>query len=348
MHENLEKYLEEIGHYLPDPVEREEILNEIRSHIMEKAEREGGPIDEAALANVIAAYGRPRRVAEKYLEGRPVIAPAFRRHLFRYASLLFAIHLVVIILTVALKRSVSVFFPFIFVPRMNLVEAVMYLPMAFLADFGFVALVLYFITRSGKDIRLPWPRVALDLDEVKAPAAKTLPARIATVVGAGIMLTLTGLAVKLYVSFKTVFFVSFNFEKFRPLLMPGPGRQLSLIVIAMLVAGTIGLFIKLFSLERRIACWVDAAVDGFALVMIGLVLSQQYTDLFAVNIPPALLSKIHFALTLILLFVALMTAVDLVANLVRLGRKRLAKAGGGSGLRGDTGKPGNDPEAGRA
>ncbi len=44
----------------------------------------------------------------------------------------------------------------------------MYLPMAFLADFGVVALVLYFITRSGKEIRLPWPKFALDLDEVKA------------------------------------------------------------------------------------------------------------------------------------------------------------------------------------
>ncbi len=75
MHKNLEKYLEEIGHYLSDPGEREEILNEIRSHILEKAERESGPADEGRLEKIIAAYGKPRRVAEKYLDGRPIIAP---------------------------------------------------------------------------------------------------------------------------------------------------------------------------------------------------------------------------------------------------------------------------------
>ncbi len=90
----------------------------------------------------------------------------------------------------------------------------------------------------------------------------------------------------------------------------------------MMAAGTIGLFIKAFSASRRLACWVDAVSDGFALVMIAIVLRQQHSTLFAVNIPPRFLAWLHLTLTITLLFVALMIAIDLVANLVRLGRKR--------------------------
>jgi hypothetical protein len=215
-------------------------------------------------------------------------------------------------------------FPFLFVPRLGVIEAVMYLPMAFLADFGATALVLYFITRSGKEVKLPWPKFALDLDEVKPPDAKTAAATIATMVGAGIMLALTGLAVHLYTKFSTIFFVSFNFEKFRPLFMPAPGRYISLAVLAMLAAGTIGLFIKLFSGSRRLACWVDAVTDVFALAMIGVALRQQHGSIFAVTVPAKLGAWIHVSLTVTLLVVALFIAIDLVANVVRLGRKRRA------------------------
>jgi hypothetical protein len=324
MHENLETYLEEISHFLSGREERQEILSEIRSHILEKAEQEAGAVSEASLEKIVAAYGRPRQVAEKYLEGRPVIAPALQRHLFRYTALLFAIHFIFIVFAVIFRKSFIVF-PFLFVPRMGLVEAVMYLPMAFLTDFGVIALVLYFITRSGREIRLPWPRFAINLDEVKAPAAKTLAARIATMVGAGIMLALTGVAVKLYLHFQTIFFVSFNLGKFQPLLMPAPGRAASLAVLAMMAAGTIALFIKVFFISRRLACWVDAAADAVALVMIGILLRQQHTTLFAVSIPAQLHSWLHITLTVILFIAALVIAIDLVANIVRLGRKRLAE-----------------------
>ena len=40
MSTKLEAYLEEISHFLSGREEREEILSEIRSHILEKAERE--------------------------------------------------------------------------------------------------------------------------------------------------------------------------------------------------------------------------------------------------------------------------------------------------------------------
>ncbi len=325
MHKNLEKYLEEIGHFLPDAAERGEILDEIRSHILEKAAQQREPVTDAAIGEAIAAFGRPQSAAERYLESKPVIAPAFRRHLFRYTSFVFVIHLAVIALTVALKRSVSVFFPFIFVPRMNLVEAILYLPMAFLADFGLVALVLLIITRSGKDIRLPWPKFAFNLDEVKAPALKTLAARIGMAAWSAILLALTAGATHLFLRYRTLFLMKHGSGPFKPFLHSDPGLLLTLAIIIGLASATIVSFIKLFALPRRAAWWVDASADAAALALIGLVLGQPHADLFILNLPEKLQGWGGRSLVVTLLVVSLVIGYDLVVNLVRLGRKRLAE-----------------------
>jgi hypothetical protein len=322
MFKSLESYLEEISHFLSGRGEREEILAEIRNHIIEKAEREAGTVSDASLEKIIAAFGKPRQVAEKYLDGQSIIAPVFKRHLFRYSTMIFAIHLVFIIFAVIFKKS-FIFFPFLFIPRLGFIEAVMFLPAAFLSDFGIVALVFYFITRSGKEIKLPWPNFGLDLDEVNALDAKTAAARVATMAGAGIMLALTGLGISLYLKFNSIFLISFNFQKFRPLLLPKPGQFLSLAILVMMATGTIVLFIKAFGASRRLACWVDAVADAMVLVMIGLALHQPYTTLFAIAMPPKLHAWSHVSLIFLLLFVALMVAIDLVKNVVRLGRRRL-------------------------
>lgn len=326
MYKNLETYLDEIGHFLTGPVEREEILAEIRSHILEKAERESGAVDGGALDKVIAAYGAPRRVAEKYLDGRPVIAPALQRHLFRYASLLFAVHFAFIMFSVFFKRNFTLF-PFLYVPDLSsvIIDAIMYLPTAFLADFGAVALVLYFITRSGKEIKLPWPKFASDLDELQEPEAKTLAARIWSMVEAVIMVALSAWAFRMYARFHTLFVAHFDSGKFQPLFKPAPGRTLSLVVLIMLAAGTATLLIKMFSSSRRLACWVDIAADTVALVLIGVALRQQHNNLFAVDVPARLVTWVYASLTIILLVLALFVAIDLVAKVVRLARKLQAR-----------------------
>jgi hypothetical protein len=65
--------------------------------------------------------------------------------------------------------------------------------------------------------------------------------------------------------------------------------------------------------------------DGISLVLIGVVLRQQHGNLFAVDVPARLVTWVYGSLTVILLVVALFVAIDLVAKVVRLGRKRLAK-----------------------
>ncbi len=182
MSDKLEAYLEEIGHYLAVAEGREEILSEIRSHILEKAETESGGTTDEALDKIIAAYGPARRVAEKYLDGRPIIAPAYKRFLFRYTSILFAYHTLLTVAAVVFRED-FIFFPFLFIPRLGVIDALMYLPTAFLADLGVVSLILYFVTQRGKDVRLPWPKFGVDLDEVKKPS-RSFWSRIGTAIGA--------------------------------------------------------------------------------------------------------------------------------------------------------------------
>ena len=322
MHKNLETYLDEISHFLSDPVEREEILNEVRSHIMEKAEQDGKPATEAALDKAIVAYGKPRRVADKYVEDRPVIAPAYQRYLFRYTWLLFFFHFVMIVFGAVFKRHFYIF-PFMYVPGIGPEDLFMFLPVAFLTDFGTVALFLYYITLSGKEYSLPWLKFAID------PLEEKPVARFATMIWAGIMAMITVMAQRLYAQFGTLFILvdidrALGLRSYRPVFAPQPGRLISWAVLVMLAASTISLFLKLFIRPRRSVHLVNAAADAFTLVMIARILRTPYAGLFVVRIPATLQTWLRATLVVTLLVIAAFSAYDLVANVVRLGRRRPA------------------------
>jgi hypothetical protein len=319
----LETYLEEIGHFLSGRAEREEILTEIRSHLLEKAEREPGGASAETLERVIAAYGPARRVAERYLDGRPIIAPFYRRHLFRYTSILFAYHALLTAAGVIFKQG-FIFFPFLFIPRLGVIEALIYLPTAFLADLGLVALVLYLITQSGKEVRLPWPRFAVDLDEVKRPA-KSFWGRVGAAVGAVIMFAITNQAVRVFGRFNTIFVTSLDPDRARPLFNPGAGYRISLIVIAMLAVSTVSLAARIITRSR----WLDVASNAVYLALVGLLLGQPFDSLFAVNLPERLLPMIKLGLMITLFAIALAAAADLVKNVAPLVRRKMAAGGGG-------------------
>jgi hypothetical protein len=313
MFERLEAYLEEISHFLSCRKEREEILAEIRSHILEKTEQESGAVTEASLEQVIAAYGPARRVAEKYLDGRPLIAPAFKRFLFRYTALLFAAHFVLTVVAVALKKS-FLMFPLIYVPSMNPFEALFYLPTAFLFDFGVVTLVLYLITHSKREVRLPWPRLSVDLDEVKPPVRT-----IGRIIGLAAMTVLTGAAIFLYIRYQTIFLIKLNSAEFRPIFTPAAGRWYSLILIGLWALGTISLALKLVTSSP----WVDAVKGGLSLVLLGLVFRQPAATALAGRPSDNFVFWLQLNLTIVVLILCVLVAVDFVKALVRIGRKRL-------------------------
>jgi len=315
MFEKLEAYLEEISHFLSGREEREEILSEIRSHILEKTEQEFGEATESSLAKVIAAYGPARRVAEKYLDGRPIIAPAFKRFLFRYTALLFGLHFILTVVAVVSQES-FLMFPIVYVPSMGPFEALFYLPMAFLFDLGVVTLVLYLITQSKKDVKLPWPRFSVDLDEVK-----TSGRTIGRTIGLILMTALTGTALYFYVQYRTIFFVNLDFAQHRPIFTPEAGQLYSLILMGLWALGTISLAAKLVTPSP----WVDAVEKGLSLVLLGLAFRQPLDTALAVHLPEGLVPWFNLSLTITLLVVCIFVAIDLIKALVRIGRRRLAK-----------------------
>ncbi len=319
----LETYLEQIGHFLSGRVEREEILTEIRSHLLEKAERESGGASTETLERIIADYGPPRQVAEKYLDGRPIIAPFYRRYLFRYTSIVFAYHLLLTAAAVIFNQDFIVF-PLIFVPRLTIIGALMYLPTAFLADLGVVTLVLYFISQSRREVRLPWPRFGVDLDEVKRPA-KGLWTRVGTAIGAIIMFAITNQAVRVFGRFGTIFVTSLDPARMQPLLTQTAGRRVSLIVIAMLAVSTVSLAARIITRSR----WLGVISSAIYLALVGVLLGQPFNGLFAVSPPARLLHWIKFSLLITLLAIALAASADLIKNVIPLIRRKMAAGGGG-------------------
>ena len=315
MLKRLETYLEEISHFLSGREEREEILSEIRSHILEKAEQEFGQVTESSLDKVIEAYGPARRVAEKYLDGHEIIAPAYRRYLFRYTALLFAIHCLVSVAAAVFKES-FIFFPVLYVPSMSPFEVLFYLPTAFLFDLGVVTLVLYLITQSKKEVRLPWPKISIDLDEVRPPGAT-----VGRVFGLIAMTIVTGLALYLYLRHGTIFFVNFGSASRQPLLIPEAGQWYSLLLIGLFALSTIGLAVKLVNASP----WVDAVEKALSLVLIGLAFRYPFDDAIALPLPEAVLRTAKYTVVVSLLVLSAFIAFDLVKALVRIGRKRLAK-----------------------
>ncbi len=318
MSDKLEAYLEEISHFLSGRAEREEILSEIRSHIMEKAAEGPGEFTDAAIDRAIASFGPARKVAERYVDDRPIIAPAYKRYLVRYTSLLFALHAFLTVVAVVFKKD-FVIFPLLYMPRLGVVDALMYLPTAFLADLGLVALVLYFVTQSGKDVKLPWPKFGVDLDEVKPPTKSFWTSRVPTAIGAVVMLAITDFALYLFARHGTIFFVNLDWSDPRPLFTPGAGRYISMIVIAGFAASTMALLVKLLTRSR----WVDVVSNVISLGLIGLLLRQPVDGLFAVRIPERAMATIKYSVKFALLFIALMTAIELIKILVIIGRREL-------------------------
>lgn len=315
MSDKLETYLEEVGHYLAVREERAEILAEIRSHILEKAEREYGETSAGAVAKILAGYGPARAVAERYLEGNDIIAPSYKRYLFRYTAVLFAFHFLFTALAVVFRTSFMVF-PILFVPRMGVVEAVLYLPTALLCDFGLVALVLFLVTRSRGTVRLPWPKIAVDLDELRPPR-RVLSSLLGFIAMAG----LTGIALYLYARHGTIFFANLDFRAARPLFAHEAGKWYSLAVIGLWAVETVRFAVRLFTSSR----WVDVAKNAFSLAILGLLLSHPFENLFAAPVPERLLPWIRLSITVIIIVIAAAATVELAKGLIVAVRRRLPR-----------------------
>jgi hypothetical protein len=311
MYEKLEKYLEEIGHYLGAYKEKGEILTEIKSHVLEKAERESGEITEEALERIIDIYGSPRKVAEKYVEGYQIIAPGFKGYLIRYTAILFAFHFGLILLSFILKTSMLVF-PLFYIPKIADFQSFFYLPMAFVYDLGLAGIILYLVTQSRKDIQLPWPKLKRNwpkIIESRKTKSRTIP----------LIFMILGYAalVWIYWSSGTLFFKTVDFQKIQPLLTPVASKWYSLALLAVAGIAILAYILKFFIHSE----WVNLIRNTVQLSVLGLVINKPIEDPFA----EFNYLDLQMMANIIIAVVALLIAVDFLKSLIILGRKALLK-----------------------
>ncbi len=311
MSEKLENYLEEISRYLGTGKEKQEILVEIKSHLMEKAEQEFGEVTEEKLERIIDAYGSPRKVAEKYMEDYHIIAPTLKGHLLRYTMILFVFHFGLILLCLIFKKSMAVL-PFFYIPRIDSFQALFYLPMAFVFDLGLVGIILYFVTQSRGDVRLPWPKLKVNWPKIIASRktkSKTVPFVF--------MLLGYSALVWVYLRFGTLFFKSIDFHKTESLLTPIASRWYSSALLGLVGIAIAAYAIKFFTSSE----WVNLLRSACQLVILGIIINRPIENPFV----EFFFLDVQITADIIIAIVAILIAIDFLKSLIILGRKVLIK-----------------------
>ncbi len=305
MHEKLEEYLGEISHYLAVRQGADEILKEIRSHILEKAEAGSGAVTEESLQKTIAAYGSPRDVAAKYMEGQEIISPTFGRHLVRYTWLLFAIHCVLTAVAVSLQIEI-IAIPFFIIPKMPVWAALVYLPMALVYDFGVVALVLYYVTQKKGNVRLPWFGVKLP-PRGESSLEKPKPWGLAT------LIAIFGLLLYVFIRFHTLFFYTINFHRPISLLDPSASVFFSILLLTAFACNIAGYWIRFI----YNTAWVKLAEHTIVLLILWLAWNSPIKPVFR-DVPGI---DMDFTGGGIILFLIVVYVFEFLRSLVRVARE---------------------------
>jgi len=306
MSEVLDTYLQRVDTYLAAAPGREDIVAEIRSHIMEKLHEEHDTADEAAVERTLREYGDPRQVAERYLDGYQIISPAYKGYACRYTLILFGFHLALSVLSVILEFRMAVF-PFFYFPVLAWWELMAFLPMIFLADAGLVGLLLVLLTRVRKVVHLP----ALGVRRRLSGARPLPPPRWHHLLLQAAALVALGY---LYLWFGTVFFLSVNLEWPRPLFMPDASRFYSLVVIALVGLSVLATALR-FAWNSR---WILVAQHAGSLVLLWLALNYSLEESLVTMPHEALPGLLAIVFTLILVIAAGATAIAMVRQLVLL------------------------------
>lgn len=300
MYKKLEAYLEEIDHYLALREGKEEILSEIKSHILEKTELEFGETTEATLEKVIANYGGAQKVAEKYMDDFQIISPTFKKYLLRYTGILFAFHFGLTIISLIFGFSMLVF-PFFFIPKMDTFQALFYIPMTLVFDFGLVGIFLYFVTQRKREMKLPWLKIRIHVpDESERKRPK--------IIWLILMLIGFGGVIYVYVRYLSLFFLNLNFQEPPSLFNPEASRLYSLALIVMLGCGIGSYIIRFFSQSE----WINLVRNGVYLIIIGFIINNPIEDAF-VDFPYLDLKTLG---SVVIVILAIIFAIGFIKSLI--------------------------------
>lgn len=295
----LDTYLEEIAHYLGGKRDCNEILEDIRSHITEKAEVYGKQKVEKPLEKAISEFGSPQSVATLYLDDVHIIKPSYRKFLFRYTWFLFAIHILFSIGPMFLSIS-SLNDAFVLLSSLLSKFVTIWI-----FDFGLIAFIFFCISQEANDVRVQWPSIA---GFVMKPA----PLRTTSIYWAGVFGVICIVSIVLVIHFGSIFHI------FGTLIQPSAFEQpdfyklLSFIAIFIFSLETITIIIQYYLKTL----WVDLFNSVLYLV----------TGFILLNIPKSYLvadTHLHPVLTVgaitisIILFFVFWDIIRIIRTLIR-------------------------------
>ncbi len=272
MDRNLKIYLEEIDHYLILNEGKKEVLEEIESHILEKTEKDFGEISEENIQKTINSFGSAKEVAEKYIEGFQIISPSYKNYLFRYTWILFAIQYCLKIISYTFNVAFN-FSPFgLSIKIKGFMQLLSEAPATWIYSFGIVALVLYLITQSEKEINLIWPQFVVSKFKIK-----TLPLNKPSKLKIGIIAGLQIISLLIYFKFSTLFFMTVNLHQTPEPLFATPFSQfMSLLVIGLiffeLICSILPYFFKTY--------WISLINNCVYLIVAIFLLNNPFKEIF--------------------------------------------------------------------
>jgi len=202
--------------------------------------------------------------------------------------------------------------PFFYIPNMDNFQALFYLPMIFIYDLGLVGIILYFVTQSGKDIWLPWPKLKLNWQKLidsrqKSPKIFLL----------ALMLLGYTVLVYIYMRHSTLFFKSLNPGMVESLFSPEASKWYSLALLSILGAGILAYIVKFFILSE----WVNLLRSAAQLVILGIVINRPIEN----PIKEFFFFDIHLIAQLIVAIIAFLLVIDFLKSLIILGRRAYIK-----------------------
>src|SRR5512139_2973918 len=106
----IDKYIAEVGKYLPRK-QRADIEAEIRSTLedmLEERKQAQGPVDDAAVIELLKEYGAPRKVAESYVGPRYLVGPRMYPFFEMVTRIVFIVLMVVTVVGFAINLVNSI------------------------------------------------------------------------------------------------------------------------------------------------------------------------------------------------------------------------------------------------
>jgi hypothetical protein len=148
-HPAMEKYLDEVSAQLGRRKGKRDVLMELKAAILDRA--------EDAVEKALQAMGEPYEVAHAFVGDRYLVGPRYYPAFVVYTGILFAIHLVMIIVATVTKWDIGIFpISIMRVPNPHSLINIGFVAIqALLMDIGLMVVIFTLVSRTHRTVHVP-------------------------------------------------------------------------------------------------------------------------------------------------------------------------------------------------